>query len=306
MLRACLLLLLLGVVGCGASGGDMGSFPSDAVSTRQAPVAESLAGPAGASHIATRDEGQHPRRIVHTANANLVVATFDGVPANVAGLAERFGGYVAKSDIYGQPGQPQRGTWTIRVPVENYEGLLSETRQLGELRSLTSNSKDVSDEYYDLEARIRNKQKTEARIVALLEEATGNLEQVLVVEEKLDQVREEIERMQGRLRVLTDQTSLATVNLSVEQVIDVPPPREPTYGSRVSQAFHKSLGALISLGADVSIVIVSLAPWLAVLAVLGVAVGLVAWLGWRFVRRFWPKGNLPQSPFSANVVEEGQ
>ncbi len=306
MPRACLLVLLLGVIGCGASGGDMGPPPPDAVSTSHAPVAQSLAGPTGASHIAPYNEGQHPRRIVHTANANLVVATFEGVPASVASMAERFGGYVAKSDIYGQPGQPQRGTWTIRVPVENYEGLLSETRQLGELRSLTSNSKDVSDEFYDLEARIRNKQKTEARIVALLEEATGNLEQVLVVEEKLDQVREEVERMQGRLRVLADQTSLATINLSVEQVIDVPPAEEPTYRSRVSQAFHKSLGALISLGADVSILIIGLAPWIAVLAVLGLASGLVAWLGWRIARRFWPRANLPQSPFSAGVVEEGQ
>lgn len=83
---------------------------------------------------------------------------------------------------------------------------------------MTSSSKDVSEEYYDVEARIRNKQKTESRLVTLLEKEAGNLEQVLKVEEKLDRVREEIERMQGRLRVLRDQTSLATVTLNIEQI----------------------------------------------------------------------------------------
>ena len=206
------------------------------------------------------------------------------MPRRIAELAEQFGGYVASSNIQGQPGFPRRGSWTIRVPVERYSDLLSEARELGELRSLTSNSQDVSEEYYDVEARIRNKQKTEARLVALLEEATGNLEQVLEVERKLDGVREEIERMQGRLRVLADQTSLATVTLTVEQIPGYQPEEKPTYGTRVERVFRSSLHTLVTTAADLSIVVVALSPWLAVLLVVGLIVTPVV-LAIRRIRR---------------------
>lgn len=295
------LFLLIGVLGCASA--EMGPVPSEAPPADEAPMAQSLAGTAGETNAVGRNDGEHPRRIIHTANVDAVVEDFEGVPGKVAELAEQFGGYVASSNVYGQPGQPRRGIWTIRVPVEQYERLLSEARQLGELRSLASNSKDVSEEYYDIEARIRNKQKTEARIVALLEEATGNLEQVLVVEQKLDQVREEIERMQGRLRVLTDQTSLATVTISVEQIAGYQPEEEPTYGTRVNRAFRGSLHALITMAADLSIVAVALAPWLAVLAVLGMIAGLIVWIARRICRRRRKTPGGAEVPLPAEVVD---
>ncbi len=296
------LLLLIGVLGC--AGAETGPVQSDAPPADEVPMAESLAGPGGETKIIEGKEGGHPRRIIYTANVDAVVEDFESVPAKVAELAEQFGGFVASSNVHGQPGQPRRGNWTIRVPVEQYEGLLSQARQLGEVRSLISNSKDVSEEYYDIEARIRNKLKTEARIVALLEEATGNLEQVLVVEQKLDQVREEIERMQGRLRVLTDQTSLATVTIAVEQIAGYQPHEEPTYGTRVSRAFRTSLHTLITTAADLSIMVVALAPWLAVFVVLGVIAGLIVWIVRRIRRRRRKMPYGAEVPLPAEVVDE--
>lgn len=296
---------LLGLIVCvlGCAGGDMRPLPTENSTAVDTPAAESLAGTVGETSVVGANDGQHPRRIIYTANVDLVVEEFEGIPGKVVELAEQFGGYVASSSVVGQPGYPRRGSWTIRVPVERYSALLAQARELGELRSLTSNSTDVSEEYYDVEARIRNKQKTEARMVTLLEEATGNLEQVLEVEQKLDRVREEIERMQGRLRVLTDQTSLATVIVSVEQIQGYQPEKEATYGVRVARAFRGSLHALNSTAAEFSIVIVALSPWLAVLLVLGLMVGLP----WLTVRRFrhqhGKQESSPDTPVSAEVVD---
>lgn len=122
------LLLLVGILGCASS--ERGSVPAEAPITSEVPMAESLAGTAGETNIAGRNHGEHPRRIIYTANVDVVVEDFEGVPGRVADLAEQFGGYVAGSNVHGQPGHPRRGTWTIRVPVEQYEGLLSEARQL--------------------------------------------------------------------------------------------------------------------------------------------------------------------------------
>ena len=291
--RACF-LLLVAVLGCAGSSVD--SVPFEPQSTGSAPSAESLVGDSGDTRAQGIDEGPHPRRIVYTANVDLVVEEFEGVPGRIAAIAEQFGGYVASSNVYGQPGSPRRGTWTIRVPVENYSDLLSEARALGELRSLSSNSKDVSEEYYDVETRIRNKEKTEARIVALLEEATGNLEQVLVVEQKLDQVREEIERMQGRLRVLTDQTSLATVTVSVEQIPGYQPEEKPTYKTRVARAFHGSMHALVTTAADLSIIAVAFSPWLVAFLCLALAITPFIFIARRIARRIKKKQAPPEGP----------
>ncbi|MHB8902448.1 MAG: DUF4349 domain-containing protein [Thermoguttaceae bacterium] len=296
------LLLIVGVLGC--AGAQMVPAPSEAPSADQPPAAESLTGPAGNTTVAGReDDGDHPRRIIYTANVDVVVEVFEGVPGKVAQIAEKFGGYVASSNVYGQPGQPRRGTWTLRVPVQRYEALLAEARQLGELRSLTSNSQDVSEEYYDIEARIRNKQKTETRLVALLEEATANLEQILSVEQKLDQVREEIERMQGRLRVLADQTTLATVTVSVEQIAGYEPEKEATYGVRVSRAFRNSLRTLITTAADASIVVVAFSPWLAVVAALGLIAGLIAWIARRMRRPTRKPPAQSEPPVRAEAID---
>ncbi len=294
----------LGLLVCamGCAGGEMGPAPVGPTTGSSGPPVESLVGADGETRVIGQHEGQHPRRIVYTANVDLVVEEFEDVPSRVAELAQQCGGYVASSNLQGQLGSPRRGSWTIRVPVERYSDLLSKARELGELRSLASKSQDVSEEYYDIEARILNKQKTEARLVALLEEATGNLEQVLEVEQKLDGVREEIERMQGRLRVLADQTSLATVTVTVEQIPGYQPEAKPTYGTRVERAFRSSLHALVTTAADLSIVIVALAPWLAVLLVLSLIVGPIV-LTARRIRRRQKRESPPESPVSAQVVD---
>ena len=301
MARACL-LVLVAVLGC--AGTEMGHVPMEAEKSDSVSSSGSLAGVTGETQVPGIGNGPHPRRIIYTAHIDLVVEEFEAVPHKVAALAEQFGGYVASSDVQGQPGSPRHGTWTIRVPVERYSDLLSEAKQLGELRSLTSNSRDVSEEYYDIEARIRNKQKTEARLVSLLEEATGNLEQVLEVEQKLDQVREEIERMQGRLRVLADQTSLATVIVSVEQIPGYQPEEKPTYKTRVARAFHGSWHALTATAADLSIVVVALAPWLAVFLVLTVIVAPIVSIARRIHRRNVKKRDPPNGFVSVTPVDE--
>lgn len=278
-MRRVWILSLVGVLGCG--GAEMEPGASGTSSGEDTRHAESLVGSEGETNVAEGEDGPHPRRIIYTANVDLVVEDFEGVPRQVTELAERFEGYVASSTLHGEPGAPRRGTWTIRVPVEDYSKLLAQARELGELRALTSNSRDVSEEYYDVEARIRNKQKTESRLVTLLEEATGNLEQVLEVEEKLDRVREEIERMQGRLRVLEDQTSLATVTVTIEQIRGYEAEEEPDFGTRVQRAFRGSLAALVNTAENVLIVVVAASPWLAVLAVFALIISLIAWLSRR-------------------------
>ncbi len=119
----------------------------------------------------------------------------------------------------------------------------------------------MSDQYYDLEARIRNKQKEEARLLKHLDENTGKLEDILAVEREVSRVREELERMEGRMRVLQDLVSLTTVTLHVNEIKGYVPPQAPTFGLRISRAFAGSWKALISAIQSLVVAGVADGPW---------------------------------------------
>jgi hypothetical protein len=140
-------------------------------------------------------------------------------------------------------------------------------KELGEVHRVSTDSKDVSEEYYDLESRIRNKKKQESRLLELLADATGKLEEVLSVERELARVREEIERMEGRVRVLDDLTTLTTVTLRINEIKDYMPEQAPTYGTRVRRAWSGSIDTLVVTAQQLSIAVVAALPWLGVLLV---------------------------------------
>ncbi|MEX2114495.1 MAG: DUF4349 domain-containing protein [Pirellulales bacterium] len=207
------------------------------------------------------------RKIIYNGQIDLVVEDFSGLPERVVELVKKYGAYVASSTLHGVSGSNRRATWTIRVPVDRYEEFVNTAKSLGEVKSVGTTSSDVSEEYYDVEARIRNKTKEEERLLKLLEERPGKLEDVIAIERELSRVREELERMQGRMRVLADLTSLTTVTLSIEEIKDYQPPQAPTLATRVRRSFEGSLAAIQAVGEALLIAAVTLAPWLPIAGV---------------------------------------
>jgi hypothetical protein len=207
------------------------------------------------------------RKIVYTAQIELAVEDFSGVPDRLFGLVKKFDAYVADSSLSGSTGDNRRGTWKIRVPVARFDEFVGAAKGLGELIRAGTSSRDVSEEYYDVDARIRNKTKEEERLLKLLEERPGKLEDVIAIERELSRVREELERMQGRLRVLADLTSLTTVDLTITEIRDYEPPQAPTLATRVRRTFGDSVAALRYASEQLLLGAVALAPWLPLVAV---------------------------------------
>jgi len=262
---------LVAVLGCGAE------MKSDF--TTGAPVKTNSAHPQAAieaSAAAASSEQKPPtnrsatepdaskRRIVYRADVDLVVEQFEPLPEQIEAAVKQHGGFVSASNITGSPGQPRSGRWTIRVPVDRFDEILAAVRQLGEVRSINSTSDDVTAEFFDIEARIRNKQQEEERLLKLLADATGKLEEILAVERELSRVRGEIEQAQGRLRMLKDVTELSTVTLNVTEIKNYVPEQAPTYVTRVRRALAASTTTFVSTVQAVSLVAVALVPWLPV------------------------------------------
>ena len=144
------------------------------------------------------------RKIVYNAHVELAVEDFTGVPDQVIALVKQYDAYVANSNLSGLTGETRRATWTIRVPVERFEDFVGAAKGLGDLQRVSTTSRDVSEEYYDVEARIRNKTKEEARLLELLENRPGELKDVIEIERELLRVRGGWERMRRRRRVLAE------------------------------------------------------------------------------------------------------
>jgi hypothetical protein len=237
-----------------------------------------------AGNSSSADASALERKIIYTAELNLVVEDFSPVSSEVEDLAREFGGYIAHSKVYGMPGAPRRGEWTLRVPVARYEELLVAARKIGEVRSESRDSREVTEEFYDLQARIRNKKRQEERLLKILDETAGKLKDILDVEQEIARIRGEIEQMEGRVRVLNDLTAMTTVTLNVEEVKDYVPEESPTYATRIRRAFHGSITAIVSTAQVVSILVAVITPWLGILLVIAV----VPWLIFRMRRRRRP------------------
>lgn len=227
-----------------------------------------------ADAVAPAPEAPPERKIIYNAQVDLAVEDFEAASARLVELVESTGGYLADSEVLGSPRSPRSGTWKVRVPVERFDGFLDDLAGLGELRRRKMDSREVSEEYYDLDARLRNKRREEQRLVELLDEQSGGLEHVLNVEKELSRVREEIERFQGRLRLLTDLTTLSTVTVTLEELRDYAPPTAPSFGTRIARTFAASAGSLREFGEGIVLAAVAVALWLPLLLA---GAGLIWW-----------------------------
>jgi hypothetical protein len=266
---------LVAVLGCGAEmKSDFTTGPAVKTQSAYPQAAAEASSTAGSTDQETprsrsaTERDVSKRKIVYRADIDLVVEQFDPLPEQIEAAVRQHGGFVSASNITGSPGQPRNGRWTVRVPVDRFAEFVAAVRQLGEVRSINSTSDDVTAEYYDIEARIRNKQQEEERLLKLLAEATGKLEEILAVERELSRVRGEIEQAQGRLRMLKDVTDLTTVTVSVTEIKNYVPEEAPTYLTRVRRAFSASTMTLVSAAQGLSLVAVALVPWLPVPLVL--------------------------------------
>jgi Na+-transporting methylmalonyl-CoA/oxaloacetate decarboxylase gamma subunit len=210
------------------------------------------------------------------------VADFSQTESEVSELITKFGGYIAESKVDRTRGTQRTAKWVVRVPVDQLEEFLDAVVEIGVPETRDTNAQDVTEEYVDLEARIKNKREIERRVLKLLEDRSGDIKDVIAVESELGRVREEIERMEGRMRYLTNRISLTTVTITAREQQNYVPPQAPTFAAQIGQTWSGSVRTLKDFGQGLVLFVVGLAPWLPVLAFLVVP---VVWLVRRLRRR---------------------
>jgi hypothetical protein len=165
------------------------------------------------SHYSAADGSD--RLIVRTGQAGIEVDSLEPSMAELRQVVRRVGGFVADASIQSGRNQVRSATLQLKVPASRFDDLTEGLRPLGRLQFVNVAAEDVSEEFVDLNARIANAHRLEERLIELLRTRTGKLQDVLSVEHELARVREEIERMQGRVRFLKASAQLSTLSVNL-------------------------------------------------------------------------------------------
>ncbi len=169
---------------------------------------------------------------------------------------------------------------TIRVASTSYDSLFSSLAGLASrLDSKSSNISDVTERYYDLKTRIANKKSLEQRYVDLLKKADV-VKDILEIEKNLNEVRTDIERLQGQFNYLSQQVNLSTIHLSFYEILPYTynASERKGFGARVLSSLDSGWQGFLSF----LVAITSLWPFL-ILTVGGIYL-------FRAVRKRWKRG----------------
>jgi len=217
------------------------------------------------------------RKVVINSTLRIEVEKLNDAYVQVSTIARRSGGFVAESSISGEA-SGGGATLRLRVPASEHDAVVSQIRDLGSrVVKESTNSREVTEEYTDLEARLRNLQRTEAQYQQFLGQAK-TLDEVLNVSNRLDGVRGQIEQAQGRVTLLDNLSDFATINVALALPAlnaDRPSPLEVFVS-----AWNASTDVALAL-ANVLAATLVLLLWLLVLAPFGL-------LGLRYGRRLAP------------------
>lgn len=193
---------------------------------------------------------QQDRQLIRTAQARVTVASFDRARDELVSVVEANGGFVGSSTRE-RRGQGNR-TWTegrlvLRVPADNYSAVIAAVNESGEVVSFQEETRDVTEQVVDLEARLENLRAERDQLRRLFEQA-NDTEDVLAVQERLSDVQEEIERTEARLTQLRRQVALATitVRLAEEPPEREEPDRDRWFDTPLAQAFAESVSGVVT------------------------------------------------------------
>lgn len=190
------LLLGLGVVGCEQSG-----YPGQDTTYAPSVMAdqEMSSKQAAEGGLAVRQE----RKIVRNYDLTLRVEHLDSAAVHVEAFAKTAEGLVTYST---------ESYFSLRIPTARVEPTLAQLKTLGKVEASSSSAEDVSDRYYDAEARIENLEALRQRYLALLEQATS-VTDLLAVEQELARVNLELEQLKGMRQHIDRNVAYSTVGV---------------------------------------------------------------------------------------------
>jgi hypothetical protein len=306
------LIAVLSTSACAASSSPMASDersrPQESTASRAvapaappppgaAPAPKQAAGGGAAGNQADQLQQTVPnfdRMIIRTVTMTLAVGNVQEAFRQVEAVVGEQKGYLAGSQIR-QDGDRMVATMTLRIPADpaTYQATLERLRGLAErVVDEQAQAQDVTEEYVDIDARLRTLKASEENLLALLARAQ-RVEDNLQIQRELTNVRSQIEQIQGRKQSLERRADMATINLTIREAVTFVP-----RGWSPGATFEEAIRALGSALRGLAV----FAIWLAVFSPIWGGFLLLGWLAiWLFIRlvRRTSRGSRTTRPVAA-------
>lgn len=191
------------------------------------------------------------RKIIR--NSDFIIENDDPTEGQrkLTSIAESLGGFVVTSEFKQNdnvmPGRPgQIAKVTVRIPSSQFGQAIETIRGLGRIIDEKESGQDVTEEYIDLEARIRTKKALEAQFLEIMKQAK-KVSEALEVQSQIADVRSEIERLEGRRRFLENRAALSTINITLQTPTPVVTATTRGFSHDIKRAFGDGIDLAASI-----------------------------------------------------------
>lgn len=296
--------LLITLAGCSAKSSNMmdsahEAYPSVAPSfqeeAKESGVAQDMEAPESVSVGKLKSD----RKIIKNTEIIMESREFDKSLEQINALIDQLDGYVESSNmsgisLYNTSVNSRNAYITARIPSEKLSGAAAQLDAIGNILSKTEGAEDITDVYYDVDARLRMLKIQEERYLELLKK-TDKMEDILTLERALTEVRYEIENLTSQQKRFDQQVSYSYLRIELREVGDYSVVRNQplSFGQRISNSFKDSLLFISRSAQNVVVYLVAVLP---VLVVYGVVIGLIVWVIIVLTKRFNKNKNKAHPP----------
>lgn len=279
-------LLLTGTLAaCGAKTFETDGVAMDSMENGVEKPNEGFYDSVSDSSTGSTDAQLSDQKLIKTVELRAETEDLETLLSQLAEQIRSLGGYTEYQNVYNGSSyshyRSRSAQLTVRIPADRLDGFLTQVEGVSNVISKTESVDDVTLQYVDVQSRMEALQAEHDRLVELMEKAE-DLADLLTIEERLTEVRYQLESVTSQLRVLDNQVSYATIELYIDEVEVYTEVEEPTVWHRISTGFLGNLEELWDSLVDLFVWVVTYSPQLLIFAG---AIILIVWLCRRAFRK---------------------
>lgn len=239
------------------------------------------------------------RKLIRNISMNVETNEFETLLSSLQSKITQLGGYVEQSDMSGSRKDrmgnpdPRFANMTVRIPVNQIDSFIGTVEENGNVTNKSESTQDVTLQYSDLESRKKSLEIEQEKLWEFLEKAES-IDTVITLQQRLSEIRYQLESMESQLRLYDNQVDYSTVSLSIREVTLFTPTAPETAGTRISHGFESNLKLFKTAVLSLTIGIITTIPFWFPIAAIALAI--------IFFRRR-KKKKLPANPLTKEVNE---
>ncbi|WP_052013216.1 DUF4349 domain-containing protein [Halalkalibacter akibai] len=202
------------------------------------------------------------RKVIYHGNFMIEVKDYQKARDEIQKKVTSVGGYIVDSYYYEQGENQPSGSMVLRLPKQEFQPMISQlVASDWKIIEQQTSGNDVTEEYVDLESRLKAKRVVEERLLSFMNDAT-NTENLLKISKELAQVQAEIEQMLGRKQYLNNQVEYATLSIHIQEnsLATSIQSEDLNTWDRSKKLFIDTINVLIKASSSVFVFLIGLSP----------------------------------------------